>query len=339
MPPPPRPSPPGSASAAILGTGSWVPARTVTNQHLARMVDTTDEWIRARTGIRERRIAGSHEPTSELAARAAAAALGAAGLTAADIDLVIVATVTPDMPMPSAACLVQRRLGIPPPAVCFDVNAACTGFLYAVEIGRSLLAAGPPRRALVIGAEKFSGFLDWEDRSTCVLFGDGAGAVVLGPASGPRPGLLGTRLGSLGGDPALLCIPGGGSLHPPSAHTVEHRQHFIKMKGREVFKTAVRVMAQVTREILEQHQVTADEINWIVPHQANVRIIETLAQDLGFPMDRFIINLDRYGNTSAASIPLALDEAVRAGRFRPGDLILVLAFGAGLTYGSALIRW
>ena len=337
MPPPPRP-PPGPA-AAVLGTGSCVPARTVTNHDLARMVDTSDEWIVSRTGVRERRIATHHEPASELAARAARAALGSARLAPADIDLVIVATVTPDMPMPSTACIVQRKLGVPAPAVCFDVNAACTGFLYALEIGRSLLAAGRHRHALIIGAEKFSSFLDWEDRSTCVLFGDGAGAVVLAPAGAPGRGLLGSRLGSLGGDPALLCIPAGGSLHPPSVQTVEHRQHYVRMKGREVFKQAVRLMAQAAREILEQQGVTADEIRWVVPHQANRRIIETLAQDLAIPMDRFVINLDRYGNTSAASIPLALDEAARAGRFRAGEFVLILAFGAGLTYGSALIRW
>ncbi len=333
-----RPPPPGP-TAAVLGTGSCVPARRVTNHDLARMVATSDEWITTRTGIRERRIASHREPTSELADGAARGALAAAGLAPADIDLVIVATVTPDMPMPSTACIVQRRLGIPAAAACFDINAACTGFLYALEIGRSLLAAGQHRHALIIGAEKFSSFLDWEDRSTCVLFGDGAGAVVLGPAPGPARGLLGSRLGSLAGDPALLCIPGGGSLHPPSIQSVEHRQHFVKMKGREVFKHAVRVMAQAAQEILEQHRVAPDEIQWIVPHQANRRIIETLAQDLALPMDRFIINLDRFGNTSAASIPLALDEAARAGRFRPGDLVLIVAFGAGLTYGSALIRW
>ena len=200
-------------------------------------MDTSDEWITTRTGIRERRIAGQHEPTSELAARAGIAAIADARLTSADIDLVVLATVTPDMPMPSTACIVQHKLGIPAHAVCFDLNAACTGFLYALEVARALLAAGRRRHALVIGAEKFSGFLDWQDRSTCVLFGDAAGAVVLGRAADSRHGILGCNLGAEGGATDLLCIPGGGSLHPPSAHSVEHRQHYIKMKGREVFKT------------------------------------------------------------------------------------------------------
>jgi 3-oxoacyl-[acyl-carrier-protein] synthase III len=326
-------------SIAILGTGSYAPAKIVSNQDLSRLVDTSDEWITSRTGIRERRIAGQHEPTSELAARAGIAAIADARLTSADIDLVVLATVTPDMPMPSTACIVQHKLGIPTHAACFDLNAACTGFLYALEVARALLVAGRGHHALVIGAEKFSGFLDWQDRATCVLFGDAAGAVVLGRTADSGRGLLGCHLGAEGGATDLLCIPGGGSLHPPSAHSVEHRQHYIKMKGPEVFKSAVRVMAASAREILEQHRLTADQITCVIPHQANRRIIETLAKDLEIPLDRFVINLDRYGNTSAASIPLALDEARRAGRIHAGDILLLLAFGAGLTYGSALIRW
>ena len=324
---------------AILGTGSYAPSRILSNHELAKMVDTTDEWITTRTGIRERRIAGHHEPTSELALRAAIAAIADARLTAADVDLLVFATVTPDMPMPSTACIAQRKLGLPAHAVCFDLNAACSGFLYALEVARAMLAAGRHRHALVIGAEKLSGFLDWQDRSTCVLFGDAAGAVLLGRSPEPDRGILGCSLGADGGDPALLSIPGGGSQNPPSAHSVEHRQHFLKMKGREVYKFAVRAMADAAREILEQHRLTVDQIACVVSHQANRRIIETLSTDLGIPMDRFIINLDRFGNTSAASIPLALDEARRAGRFRPGEITLLLAFGAGLTYGSALIRW
>lgn len=302
-------------------------------------MDTSDEWITSRTGIRERRIAGHHEPTSELAVRAAIAAIADARLTAADIDLLVLATVTPDMPMPSTACLVQRKLGLSAHTACFDLNAACSGFLYALEVGRALLAAGRHRYALVIGAEKFSSIVDWQDRSTCVLFGDGAGAVVLGRDADSQRGILGCYLGADGGDPALLCVPGGGSLHPASAHTIEHRQHFVQMKGREVFKFAVRAMAEAAREILEQHHLTIDQVTCVVSHQANRRIIETLSHDLGIPLERFFINLDRYGNTSAASIPLALDEARRAGRLRPGEITLLLAFGAGLTYGSALIRW
>jgi len=326
-------------SIAILGTGSYAPQKIVSNHDLARLVDTSDEWITTRTGIRERRIAGQHEPSSELAARAGIAAIADARLTSADIDLLVLATVTPDMPMPSTACVVQHKLGIPAHAVCFDLNAACTGFLYALEVARALLAAGRGRHALVIGAEKFSSFLDWQDRATYVLFGDAAGAVVLGRAADSRHGILSCNLGAEGGATDLLCIPGGGSLHPPSVHSVEHRQHYIKMKGREVFKHAVRVMAGAAREILEQHRLTADQITCVIPHQANRRIIETLSQNLEIPLDRFVINLDRYGNTSAASIPLALDEARRAGRIHAGEITLLLAFGAGLTYGSALIRW
>jgi 3-oxoacyl-[acyl-carrier-protein] synthase-3 len=326
-------------SIAVLGTGSYVPAKIVSNHDLSRLIDTSDEWITTRTGIRERRIAGQHEPCSELAARAGIAAIADAQLTSADIDLVVLATVTPDMPMPSTACVVQHKLGILAHAACFDLNAACTGFLYALEVARAVLATGRGRHALVIGAEKFSGFLDWGDRATCVLFGDAAGAVVLGPSADSQHGILGCNLGAEGGATDLLCIPGGGSLHPPSAHSVKSRQHFVKMKGREVFKSAVRVMAGAAREILEQHGLTADQITWVIPHQANRRIIATLSTDLTIPLERFVINLDRYGNTSAASIPLALDEARRAGRIHTGDLLLLLAFGAGLTYGSALIRW
>jgi len=323
----------------IVGTGSYVPDRVLTNADLEKMVDTTDEWITTRTGIRERRIAGHHEAATELAIRAAIAAIGDARLTAADIDLLVLATITPDMPMPSSACIAQRKLSLPAHTVCFDVNAACSGFLYALEVARAMMVAGRHRHALVIGAEKLSSFVDWRDRTTCVLFGDAAGAVVLGRGSDPRRGILGCNLGADGGDPALLSIPGGGSLNPPSAHSIEHRQHFLKMKGREVYKFAVRAMAESAREILEQHALTTDQIACVISHQANRRIIEALSDDLGIPMDRFVINLDRYGNTSAASIPLALDEARRAGRIQTGEVALLLAFGAGLTYGSALIRW
>ncbi len=326
-------------SIAILGTGSYAPAKVLTNHELARMVDTTDEWIATRTGIRERHIAAHHEPASELAIRAAIAAIADAHLTAGEITLLVLATVTPDMPMPSSACIAQRKLNLPDHAVCFDLNAACSGFLYALEVARALMVSGRHRHALVIGAEKLSSFVDWQDRSTCVLFGDAAGAVVLGRVPEPKRGILGCSLGADGSDPALLCIPGGGSLNPASAHSLEHRQHFLKMKGREVYKFAVRAMAESAREILEQHGLAKDQIACVISHQANRRIIEALSEDLGLPLDRFVINLDRYGNTSAASIPLALDEARRAGRLRPGEVTLLLAFGAGLTYGSALIRW
>jgi 3-oxoacyl-[acyl-carrier-protein] synthase-3 len=323
----------------ILGTGSYAPERILTNQDLAKMVDTSDEWIRARSGIRERRIAAEGESTSDMAVSAARRALEDAGLLPADIDLLIVATVTPDLPMPSTACFVQHKLGLPTTAACFDVNAACSGFIYGLDTACALVASGRYRRALVIGAEKLSAFVDWQDRGTCLLFGDGAGAAVIGPGSEPGKGLIGTRLGALGEDTGLLCIPAGGSSSPTSAESVARRDHYIKMKGKEVFKLAVRVMEEAARDILEHHGLAANQIGLVIPHQANQRIIDAIAQYLELPSERFFVNVDRYGNTSAASIPIALDEARKAGRIAPGDITLLVAFGAGLTYGSALIRW
>jgi 3-oxoacyl-[acyl-carrier-protein] synthase-3 len=329
----------GSVSTVILGTGSYAPAHILTNAELARRVDTSEEWIVTRTGIRERRIAAAGETCSDLGAKAAAAALADAGLTAADIDLLVVATVTPDTPMPATACFVQAKLGIPANAACFDLNAACSGFLYALDTACAMLASGRYRHALVIGAEKLSSVVDWKDRGTCLLFGDGAGAAVIGRSAKPGIGLIGTRLGALGESADLLQIPGGGSNVPATPESLAAGDHFIKMKGKEVFKLAVRAMDEAARDILEQHNIRADQIACVIPHQANVRIIESIAQYLELPLDRFFINLDRYGNTSAASIPIALDEARRAGRIKTGDLTLLVAFGAGLTYGSALIRW
>jgi 3-oxoacyl-[acyl-carrier-protein] synthase-3 len=303
------------------------------------MVETSDEWIRSRSGIRERRIAAPHEATSDLAVQAGRRALADARLAASEIDLLVVATVTPDHPMPSAACVIQHKLGLPTSAACFDVNAACSGFIYALDAACALLGSGRYHRALVIGAEKLSGVIDWKDRGTCMLFGDGAGAAVIGTSKSPGVGLLGTRLGSLGGDAHLLYVPAGGSRMPASAKTFANGDHFMKMKGKEVFKLAVRVMEEAARDILEQHGLTANQIGLVIPHQANLRIIEALAQYLELPVERFFVNLDRYGNTSAASIPIALDEALRLGRIKPGDITLLVAFGAGLTYGSALIRW
>jgi 3-oxoacyl-[acyl-carrier-protein] synthase-3 len=330
-------------SPVILGTGSYAPERVLTNDEFSRSVDTSDEWIRTRSGIRERRIAAPGEAASDMAVHAARRALADARVSAADVDLLIVATITPDLPMPAVACIVQHKLGLPTAAACFDLNAACSGFIYALDTACAMLASGRYHRALVIGAEKLSSIVDWKDRATCVLFGDGAGAVVLGPdpdlSPGPRRGLLGTRLGTFGDSVDLLCIPGGGSSMPPSAKSVASGSHFIKMKGREVFKMAVRAMEESARDILEQQGVSTNQIALVIPHQANLRIIEAIAQYLELPLDRFFINLDRYGNTSAASIPIALDEARRAGRIKAGDIILLVAFGAGLTYGSALVRW
>jgi len=328
----------GHVSTVILGSGSYAPSRVLTNDELSTVVETSDEWIRTRTGIRERRIAGETELTSDLAVEAARAALADAKLTPTDVDLVIVATVTPDSPMPATACLVQHKLGIRSDVPCFDVNAACTGFIYALDVASAMLSSGRYRCALVIGAEKLSSVVDWRDRTTCVLFGDGAGAVVLGASEQPDVGILGIKLGASGENAALLAI--GSTPSDPlfqSSATTERR--YLQMKGKEIFKLAVRAMDESARDILEQHKLRADQIALVIPHQANLRIIDAISQYLELPMERFFVNVDRYGNTSAASIPLALDEARRAGRVRAGDISLLVAFGAGLTYGSALIRW
>jgi 3-oxoacyl-[acyl-carrier-protein] synthase-3 len=327
------------ASVIIAGVGSYAPQRILTNDDLAKMVDTSDEWIRTRSGIRERHIAAEDEATSDLAIKAANAALLDANVKAEDIDLLIVATCTPDYPLPATACVVQHKLGVPPHATCFDISAACTGFLYATEIAYGQLLTNRYKCALVIGAEKLSSIVDWKDRTTCVLFGDGAGAAVLKKVDQPGIGIIGSDLGADGEMMELLYTPAGGSRCPTSPLTLEAGGHFLHMKGKEVFKNAVRVMETVAREMVEQHHLTFDQITLVIPHQANYRIIESLAGSLGVPMDRVYVNLDRFGNTSAASIPLALDEARRAGRIKPGDYTLLVAFGAGLTYGSTLIRW
>jgi 3-oxoacyl-[acyl-carrier-protein] synthase-3 len=328
-----------TASTVILGTGSYAPDRILTNEDISRMVDTSHEWILARSGIRERRIAAPDQATSDLAVLAARRALEDAKVAVSEVDLLIVATITPDLTMPATACFVQHKLGIPSTAACLDVNAACSGFIYALDMACAMVASGRYKKALVIGAEKLSSVVDWQDRSTCMLFGDGAGAAVIGASDKPGIGLLGTKLGALGKDTDLLCIPAGGSRTPTTPESVTRGDHFIKMKGREVFKLAVRVMEEAARDILEQHGVAAHQIGLVIPHQANLRIIDAIAQYLELPVERFFVNVDRYGNTSAASIPIALDEARRGGRIKEGDLTLLVAFGAGLTYGSALIRW
>ena len=327
------------ASVIIAGVGSYAPARILTNAELSKMVDTTDEWITSRSGIRERHIAAENEATSDMAVQAAQRALDDAKIKASEIDLLIIATCSPDMPLPSTACIVQHKLGVPPHATCFDIVAACSGFLYALEIAYGQLLTNRYKRALIIGSEKLSAFTDWTDRSTCVLFGDGAGAAVLMKVDQPGIGILGSDLGADGEFVDNLYVPAGGSRCPASSKSVGDHGHFIKMNGREVFKSAVRVMETVAREMLEQHKLSPDQISLVIPHQANIRIIEALAGNLGIPMERVMVNLERYGNTSSATIPLALDEARRSGRIKPGDLTLMVAFGAGLTYGAALVRW
>ncbi|KAB2649515.1 MAG: beta-ketoacyl-ACP synthase III [Verrucomicrobiota bacterium] len=326
-------------STLILGTGSYAPARILTNEELSKTVETSNEWIFTRSGIRERRIAAPLESVSDMGAEAARRALEDAKVSASEIDLVIVATVTPDAPMPAVACHIQHKLSIPSNAACFDLNAACSGFIYALDTACAMISSGRYKKALVIGAEKLSSVVDWKDRTTCVLFGDGAGACIVGATLEPNIGLLGTKLGAFGGSADLLYIPGGGSNKPATPDSIASGDHFIKMKGKEVFKLAVRVMDEAARDILEQHGYKADQISLVIPHQANLRIIESISQYLKLPMDRFFVNVDRYGNTSAASIGIALDEARKAGKVKKGDLMLLVAFGAGLTYGSALIRW
>jgi 3-oxoacyl-[acyl-carrier-protein] synthase-3 len=324
----------------IRGTGSYAPAKVVTNDDLAQFVDTSDEWIFTRTGIRSRRFASAGETTSFMAIESARRAMAAAQVPPEAIDLVIVATITPDMPFPSTACLVQHALGLGP-ITAFDIQAACSGFLYALRVGTNMIRSGDFKHALVIGAETMSSVLDFEDRSTCVLFGDGAGAVVLSAekSSGANGAILGTLCGADGSNPSLLCVPGGGSACPASADSIAARQHFLKMNGREIFKVAVRAMEQCSRDILQRCGRSADDLDCVIPHQANMRIIDAIASRLELPPERFFNNLEQYGNTSAASIPIALDEAVRAGRLKNDDLLLLVGFGAGLTWAASLIEW
>jgi 3-oxoacyl-[acyl-carrier-protein] synthase-3 len=321
----------------VIGTGAYLPERRLTNAELERMVETTDQWIVDRTGIRERRLAADDEATSDLAAAAGRQALTAAGVPASELDLIIVATATPDMLFPATACLVQERLGAKQ-AFAFDLSAACTGFLYALAVADQYLRAGTHRTILVIGAEVLSRMIDWTDRSTCILFGDGAGAVVLRGEQGER-GVLSTHLHSDGSLWDLIHVPGGGSRLPPSVETLAGRKNFLKMKGNETFRVAVRALEEVAREALAANRLVPSDVALVVPHQANLRILQAVAERLGIPIERVFLNLDRYGNTSAASVPIALDEAVRQGRVRPDDLLLLEAFGAGLTWGAAMLRW
>jgi 3-oxoacyl-[acyl-carrier-protein] synthase-3 len=323
--------------AAILGTGSALPVRRVTNAELAETVDTTDEWIVERTGIRSRYIAGEGETTATLAADASRRALEAAGIDAADIDLIVLATATPDQTFPASATKVQAMLGIDD-CVAFDVGAVCSGFLYAMSVAESMIRAGSARHAIVIGSETFSRILDWEDRGTCVLFGDGAGAVVLGPIDGPEDGqspdargVLATRLHADGRYNDLLYVDGG----PSTTGTVGK----LRMKGREVFRHAVTNLASVMGEVLEIAGLTTADINWLVPHQANARILDATARKLGLSPDKVVVTVTEHANTSAASVPLALDVAVRDGRIKAGDIVVLEAMGGGFTWGATVLRW
>jgi 3-oxoacyl-[acyl-carrier-protein] synthase-3 len=322
----------------IAGTGSYVPARVLTNRDLEKLVDTTDQWIVERTGIRERRIAADDEPTSAMAACAATQALTHAGVPAAELDLIIVATLSPDTPFPNTGCHVQKRLEAAN-AACFSIEAACSGFIYALKIGADMVRCGGFKKVLVVAAEKLSMFVDWTDRGTCVLFGDGAGAAVLRRVPRENDSLLATRLGSDGNYADLLNVPAGGSLMPITHERLDQRLNFLKMSGREVFKLAVNAMVDASEHVLMRAEVRIDQVRWLVPHQANMRIISGVGKRLGIPDERVYVNLDRFGNTSAASIPIALDEIVRAGKIQRGDYVLMTAFGGGLTWGSALLRW
>jgi 3-oxoacyl-[acyl-carrier-protein] synthase-3 len=315
--------------AAILGTGSALPKRRVSNAELAAQVDTSDEWIVERTGIRFRHIAGEGETTATLATDAARAALAAAGLDARDIDLIVLATATPDQTFPSSATKVQAALNIPD-CVAFDVAAVCSGFLYALSVAESMVRAGSAERALVIGSETFSRILDWDDRATCVLFGDGAGAIVLGAEEGER-GVLATRLHADGRHNDLLYVDGG----PSTTGTVGK----LRMKGREVFRHAVVNLAAVMNEALAVAGLAAEDVDWVVPHQANARILDATARKLGLPPEKVVVTVDQHANTSAASVPLALDQAVRDGRVKRGDLLVLEAMGGGFTWGASVVRF
>ncbi|MBI5213048.1 MAG: ketoacyl-ACP synthase III [Nitrospirae bacterium] len=323
--------------AKIIATGSYAPAKKLTNLDLEKMVDTSDEWITERTGIKERRIAGEKQTTSDLAYEASKIALKQSGLKAKDIDLIIVATVTGDMPMPSTACLLQNRLEAKK-AAAFDINAACSGFLYGLSVAESFIKAGTHKKILLVGAETLSKFTDWKDRTTCVLFGDGAGAVILEATEGENC-ILSTHIHSDGSLWELLNLPGGGSKNPPTKESINKGLHFLKMKGNETFKAAVRTLESLVTDTLKANNIKPSQLSALIPHQANLRIIQATANRLGLSMDKVVVNLDRYGNTSAASIPIALDEAVRTGRIRKDDYILLEAFGGGLTWASALIKW
>jgi 3-oxoacyl-[acyl-carrier-protein] synthase-3 len=321
----------------ILGTGSELPSKVVTNHDLEKMVETSDEWITVRTGIKERRVLEEGKGNADMAFRAAQRALKDAQMEATDLDAIIMGTVTPDYPFPSSACVLEDMLGARN-VFSFDVGAACSGFLNALSVADSFIRTGQINNALVVGSDALSRLLNWQDRGTCILFGDGAGAVVLG-ASENGSGILSTRLRTDGSYVKQLYVPAGGSLKPATPETVQRNEHTITMNGKEVFKIAVRSMEEISRQALVEADVQVSEVALVIPHQANRRIIVALAERLGIPMERVMVNLEKYGNTSAASIPVALDEAKRQGRIKPGDIVLLNAFGAGFAWGAAVIKF
>ncbi|MCR8745266.1 beta-ketoacyl-ACP synthase III [Romboutsia lituseburensis] len=322
--------------AGILGVGSFVPEQVIDNFYFEKIMDTSDEWIKTRTGISERRMVNKDETTSDLSTKAALNAIKCANLKPQDIDLIIVATATPDMVFPSTACLVQENIGAIN-AAAFDISVACSGFIYAMTIAKQFVENKTYKKVLVIGAETLSKVLDYEDRTTAILFGDGAGAVVIGEVL--EGGILSTYLGSDGKGKDFLNIPAGGSKLPASKETVENRLHTIKMAGNDVYKFAVRIMSEASLKALEMADLNTDSIDYLIPHQANIRIIEASAKRLKLSMDKVYVNLDKYGNMSAASIPVALDEAFRKGKIHKGDNVVLVGFGGGLTWGSSVINW
>lgn len=323
--------------AGIVGVGSAAPEKILTNADLEKIVDTTDEWIRTRSGIVERRICEDGQAASDLACRAGEAALARSGLSGKDIDLVIVATITGDTLIPSTSCIVQDKIGAPN-AAAFDLSAGCSGFVYSLAVANSMIASGAHTNALVIGVDILSSVTNWEDRSTCVLFGDGAGAAVVSPV-GEGEGLLSFCLGSDGSGGELLTIRAGGSKFPTSEETVRDKLHFIEMKGAEVFKFAVRIMGDAAIDALEKSGYGPEDVDLFIPHQANIRIIDAAARRLNLPDEKVFVNVQKYGNTSAGSIPLAVDEAYSSGRIKKGDLVVVVGFGAGLTWAASAMRW
>ncbi len=322
----------------IAGTGRFLPDNIVTNDDLAKRLDTSDEWIRTRTGIRERRIAPDDMGAADLGTGAARNAMRSAGVEPGEIDILIVATATPDRLLPSTACDIQAKLGCSN-AVAFDLGAACSGFIYGLTLAEGYLTAGRGEVALVVSAEKMSSIVDWEDRSTCVLFGDGGGAAVVRPANASGRGILSSHLRSDGNLSELLVRPAGGALHPMSQAVLDDKTHLVRMKGREVFKHAVRNMAEACDHALLAAGLTPDDVDLLIPHQANMRIIESTAKHAGIRMDRVYVNVDRYGNMSSATVPIAIDEALEQGLIVPGSNVLLVAFGAGLTWGAMALRW
>ncbi|MDB6148287.1 MAG: fabH [Spartobacteria bacterium] len=324
-------------TVSIIGTGSYVPEKILTNDDLSRIVDTSDEWITTRTGIKERRVAAKDEQTSDMATKAALKAMEQAKISGADIDLILVATATPDMLFPATACFVQKKIGAVN-AACLDISAACAGFLFGVEIAQQFITSHTHNTVLVIGAEKLTSITNWTDRNTCVLFGDGAGAAVLGHR-GSTHGVISTHIGSDGEYSDILFMPGGGSRCPITKENADMNLATIHMLGKEVYKQAVTAMLSAARKALDQAGLSIEDISCVIPHQANLRIIEAIADRLKIPIEKFYVNLDKYGNTSAAAVAIALDEANRSGRIKQGDFILMVVFGGGLTWASTVIEW